>query len=399
VCLHSTTVRKIVAIETQLVHNSCIGRKRVIRHLPPLAEVAGSPEPFSPQDNHAQVLADRLRIIAGLLRRNDWHPFYAMREVARYFQISVPTVARSYKLLENDGLLVRVRSAHTLLRPANVRARRPVHAIVAVPVWTPSLATFSEWQEFYTCFQETLHEHEIAADFLFYQMGNLTSVDLAERIIAHHPNMLFWLEPDKCFRETMQMAADQGVQVSTLTYQMAEFPGCQYRVSWRRALGTLFQNWKEHGIRSIVMAGDTNPATAAIDRQILAEVGLKYSFHDLSRQPLAQWIAALPDPHSVGVILNHSPEFARLLILSPNELPLLFRTMRVMVSPRMSIASSVLGDARIDVVSFDWTAIARRIAQDLISAKTPRAASRLFEAEIQFRIPASQRTIINSPYI
>ncbi|MBA3847876.1 MAG: GntR family transcriptional regulator, partial [Planctomycetes bacterium] len=98
-----------------------MARKEVHRDVPPLARLFVGHSGFPDAANRSALVLAALRSAALRVRRSQPRPFYAMREVAAFFAVPLPTVARAYRALEDEGLLSRLRSSMTVVRPRRVR--------------------------------------------------------------------------------------------------------------------------------------------------------------------------------------------------------------------------------------------------------------------------------------
>ena len=111
-----------------------MSRKPITRSLPPLAEVFNSPAPDG-DFNKQRLILDELKKAAKRLRKRKSQPFYSMREVARHFNTSLRTVARTYELLEREGLFSRLRGSQTILVGSADSTQKIVRGIIGIPIW------------------------------------------------------------------------------------------------------------------------------------------------------------------------------------------------------------------------------------------------------------------------
>src|SRR5690348_3904611 len=91
------------------------GRKPVTRLLPPLAEYRATFSGFKGNENRTDRLFEVLTVLIQRSRQAKPQPFYAMREVATHFNVSLNTVARAYRRLAREGVLTLVRGSQSII--------------------------------------------------------------------------------------------------------------------------------------------------------------------------------------------------------------------------------------------------------------------------------------------
>src|SRR5437016_2980206 len=138
---------------------SYIGRKSILRSLPPLAKAAGSFKGFAEGEHRSERIFEILGAIIQRCRRATAHPFYSMREVSTFFGVSLTTVAAVYRRLDLEGVLTRVRSSQTMLAPRTPRPRFAVRGVVCMPIWLPGFLQFLDWRRFFSQLEEELSRY------------------------------------------------------------------------------------------------------------------------------------------------------------------------------------------------------------------------------------------------
>src|ERR1019366_2515037 len=109
-------------------------------------------------------------------------PFYSMRDVAAFFQMTLPDVARVFRQLDGAGLLVVLRGSMTLLRARKAQPREPIRGVVGLAVWLDGFATLPYWRWFFVNLEEQLRRHRFVADFVFYSADEFSMPEFAERL-------------------------------------------------------------------------------------------------------------------------------------------------------------------------------------------------------------------------
>lgn len=93
--------------------------------------------------------------------------FYALREVADRFDVSLSLVAAVYRQLESEGLLTRRRGSRTLLQGRGAERQLSVRGIVGVPMPLSSFLPRQKSRMFFMSIQRELHRRGFAAVGLF----------------------------------------------------------------------------------------------------------------------------------------------------------------------------------------------------------------------------------------
>jgi Predicted transcriptional regulators len=89
-----------------------MARKKVTRALAPLPNRRALEKAHHKTD----ALIDILRDVAVKNQKEQPRAFYSVRDVATHFRVPISTVQRTYRHLEQEGLLTRVRGSKTLLQ-------------------------------------------------------------------------------------------------------------------------------------------------------------------------------------------------------------------------------------------------------------------------------------------
>ena len=93
------------------------GRKPVTRSLAPLAKACAAFKGFSKNEHRSDRIYELLLLVIQQNRKAVPQPFYAMRNVAKFFKVSLDTVAQVYYRLKREGIITIVRSSQTMIAP------------------------------------------------------------------------------------------------------------------------------------------------------------------------------------------------------------------------------------------------------------------------------------------
>jgi len=113
------------------------GRKPVPRNLPSLPEIFATTAPIGKHEHRLDRLDGLLLSAAQKLQRTQARPFYPMRDVAAYFEVSLSTVAKAYRQLDSEGWLTRIRSSQTVIPARSLRSKALIRGVVCIPIWQP----------------------------------------------------------------------------------------------------------------------------------------------------------------------------------------------------------------------------------------------------------------------
>ncbi|MBI4024161.1 MAG: hypothetical protein HY360_04215 [Verrucomicrobia bacterium] len=373
-----------------------MGRKTVIRSLPALKTFFPRFKGFAPDQHQIASLAELLRKPARALQRDAPHPFYAMREVARFFAMPLSSVAQVYQRLAAEGLLTRIHGAMTLVAGRRLRARADVRAVVGVPVWWDGFAILQEWPPFHAGLEAALWRYNVLTNFIFFKHDQQMDPSFAERLLAHKLDFVIWPVPPAGALHTMQLLTDAGVRLIVLGDGTWTFPGQQYLLSWDQGLADGIDAWKKAGIASVVISRP--PPDSGLNRvhsshdalllqQTLTLKRIPHSFSEPSDADLARYVQQLirkPDAAAaiplsgtgqaageVGVIIVNYFWIAKLLRQALPAMIQLMKTRRVMLSRiPANVVNIRFGDAQADLISMDWQGVVRRVAKDLAAQRS-----------------------------
>src|SRR6187399_827091 len=172
---------------------SAMARKPISRDLPVLRTLQPHFKGFAEDEHHLDSMVACLREIIEKVRGQEMRPFYAQRELARFFHVPQRTVALAYKRLQAEGLLNIVRGSATFVPPLKRQPRQAVRGVVGIPIWETGFTDLRHQREFYRELEQALREYNYVADFLFFE-GPVRGTDFAERLLEHHLDYLIWLD-------------------------------------------------------------------------------------------------------------------------------------------------------------------------------------------------------------
>ncbi len=359
--------------------------------MPRLDEAVPDFTGFAPGRSRSDQIRDHLIVLARALRRRQPAPFYSMPDIAGFFGVTVTTVARLYRTLEQEGLLQRKRGAMTLVRPRQSRPRAHLRGVVAVPIWMPGFLRFAERRLFHRELDEQLHRHRFVGDPLFYRQGEENKPDFVDRVLDHQPDTVVWLMPASGDMETVQSIREAGVPVVAIVDQPALATEA-YQISQHRAFVQGLTAWRRDGIRTVVIPGsktDTSGNRSAV-RDAATAIGMQLRYTNQPPGVNREDFERLARDADTGVLFDDDIWFHWLCRTHPGDMIALLRHARTMVTVALDIEPTALAGLHVDHVRLPWNDIAARVARDLGTVPLPRPRTPvLFEATWRPRVPAA----------
>lgn len=329
----------------------------------------------------SEAILEALRQTARDIRDTDSQPFYSIRSAARHFGIPAAAVARMYVRLRHEGLLSTVWGAKTRVEPAELDRQLHVRAYVAVPVCSTRLAVLDEYAAFVAALVEQLKAAGFAAHPLVYQNMHSTQPDFAAMVIRALPDAVIWPFPPTAARENLARFGDRGIKVICVAADGESANRNLCRVSRRRALTRCINAWRTQKIEHLtVVRGDAvgcDPAVADI-QSVLAAAEEK--FETVQVISVSELQSPQPVRNGAAVIFSSSLAAARLTAQSPVVAQTLFQSRQTLLYDGAFHLPFTDSDAPGDVLSFDATALARRVVVGVLGRDDEAQANATVEA-------------------
>jgi hypothetical protein len=348
-----------------------MSRVIVHRSLPPLKKVLQHFSHFPEGKSHQRVMTEELRDAAKILRTTSSKPFYAMREVADFFQAPLSNVARVYKVLEREGLINRIRSSQTMLVGKKVLSREAVRGVVGIPILMYSIAHLIYTRTLAMQLGEHLRRSGYVADIILYSTKEEeTDREFAMRLLWHRLDAVILHSPLAGCRHNILSLRERGVRVLVIQHKEAQrdLPAVIYLEDYQPTYQKIAARWHAAGIRKVLLWGPLQPSNdqrkAHLLKTILTERGMDIEFvQDEPRQLLKRIrqralasktaVAFMDGIHSENIcksepqVIERISQIARLAFLCGNDpgpyLQSRIRVDRVELSA-MEIASKLAND-------------------------------------------------------
>jgi hypothetical protein len=396
-----------------------MARKKILRPLPPLRgnlKVTAS-------DHKVEQLAKILRETARTQQANKPQVFYALREVADRFDVSLSTVAAVYRQLESEGLLTLLRGSRTLLQARGASREVSIRGIVGVPMPLSLFLTRQKCRMFFMSIRRELRRRGFATAGVFFEAAEARPYFLFERIKHCNVDSVLWYMPDQCARETALLLKDSGVSVIGVADGGLPALPCRFEISRQKAIIKILRDWRIRGpswIRpspvpqqgSILQKTSRWPSPrkairkgkiircsrrSATDEErleaLLENERLRCEFVSAEGghcNTLLRSLAEEEDEESGVILLGGAASL--FAFRAPESLVGLMQRRRVaLVDGPVSLPFMIAPPVRADLAIADWDAVARGITAEFLTKEVfARASTTVFEATAYLQAPLSE---------
>ncbi len=343
---------------------------------------------FRVTDNKSEILLELLRELARQSQGLEAQLFHSQRDVARKYRVPLSLAAHIYRELEREGILRPVRGEGTFLEGFNGTRRASVRGIVGIASSLTQFLTQQDYRMFRMQLERELQKLEFAIADMLFELGEAAD-DVARRVKACQVDRVVWYAPQKHAKEVALRLHDKGISICGVADKGYPSIQCQYEIHRESALARIVEEWKKEAITSVKVA--VGPArTPANEERIgraLDGMGMEAKFVSLGAQTLRHFVGGLASTLKVGIVILNS--VASLMASEdPDSFDRLSKRCRVaLIDGPVSLRGTRSYDAVVDLVTVDWAAVARRVADD-ISKSRPLGSGQpcVFEAAAQYRV-------------
>lgn len=365
-------------------------RQKISRLLPPLPTRSRLAEAAHKTERLTQIL----RRVAIKNQRDQPRAFYSVRDIAEAYRVPLSTVSEVYRLLEQEGLLTRVRSSRTLLQGRQFDRRLGVRAFIGLPASLSAFITIQAYRMFFIRIRRELRLRGFATGMVFYEREEARTAALSQRLKAYEVDTVLWFQPPKEARETVVRLADLGIRLLGVAHEQLSVIPCRYDVRRGHAIEALLANWKAQGIDRITIAEWKEKSTPVLEESLnnaLEELDMKWSFAAFRGQSSQRFLRSLRKLKIDGLVFSSAHLASRLSFRAPDAMTQLLRTQRVaFLNGPISMPFAKVPDVRVDLVVVDWQLVAEQIVGDLITQDAFHLPGpTIFEAEAKLRVSLS----------
>ncbi len=350
-----------------------MARMRMTTDLPPLPEAFPSFRGFAPGESRQQTITQLIRECARSLQRREARPFYPMRQIAAFFDAPLRTVAISYETLDSEGLLARIRGSKTVLAGKRITARKPVNAVVGLPISLQAMIASPFECRLQMELEERLRARGHVADSIFFRPNEDYEPAFAERLVRHDLDFVVWHSPHPLAAHVLLSLRERGVRLVLL--QPAESPlrvsARSHVLSWQNAYREMAAAWAADGVRRAVFAEPEHLLARRALRQLaplLAEHAIKTHTVEADPSALSPLLTPASGPKDGKSVLGFM-DFASADALCngyPDFIDEISRHARVaFCRGAVRVPRLVTRRTRVDVVDLDAAALAEGVVEDL----------------------------------
>ena len=366
-------------------------RTRISRDLGPLPRDSVLSGAHGKTDSLLQIL----RALAIKNQREQPRVFYSLREVARKYKLPVSTVSETYRVLEKEGLLTRMRGSKTVLSGLRYNRRLSIRAFVGLAALVPNYVALPEYRGFFVTLRQELWLRGFAATTVFFHPDESASEKLSARLKALGVDTVIWFHPGRTAKQTFLRLADLGVQtIGISAIGTPSFPS-RYHVWRENAIDTLLRDLTKRGdprpLTIIESPAFRSPVTEDMVRLMCMNAQLSTAIKRYSGEDVATFLKALSQARTKAIIFPASGLVAMLACRCPDELGKLCETQRVaFIDGPFSMPFAKIPDTLVDLVATNWQPIAETIVNDLITRSAfDQNRDTTFHSEAHLRVPIS----------
>jgi hypothetical protein len=365
-----------------------MGRTKLAHRLPSLPRALGLPRGANPKDWLLRIL----RRVAMAGRDAQPKSFYPLRDISEHFHVPLSSVARTYRELEKEGFLSRIRGSGTVLQGAAPMRRLTVRSIVGIPACLSCLVTLQDYRVFLMKACGELRRRGLITPVVFYE-NRVDAEGIAEKIQEARADVILWYRPDRAAKVAALQLQDLGIRVLGISDGGLPSLSCRYNVQRESAIRAILRDWMASGVKNVRILRDEWRSSADEERieAILSETALQWRFIASSFNSTKRFLTQLSVQEDKAIILL-APAATFFAARAPEAFNKMLSSCRVaLFDGPISMPLTRLTDAPVDVIVVDWGAVAERIAKDILSSHA--FASRepvVFEATARLRTALSK---------
>jgi hypothetical protein len=340
-------------------------------------------------------LLEMIRGLALKQQKDQPQVFLSLREAAKRFDVPVSAMAAVYKKLTEERVLASIRGSHTMLPGRGGLRNLTVRGLIGLPVSLSRFQTFLDYQRCLRRIRDELHERGFLTSTIFFE-GQPEAV--LKQLKSEKVSAVIWLLPDGADDETVLRLRDLGIRFVGLNITPLAGMSCRYQVRRQQAVRSIVRRWRADPEISGVTIVRIDRETAAdeerlVKLQMLVESEkIECEIATLRDDHIGAFLKSICARRTGGVILPAAPA-ALLGWRAPETLAQVFRTCRIaLIDGAMYVPfTEKAPQMKADLVSANWSAIARRIADDLLTGEAfDDSEAVIFEARIYPQAPLSE---------
>jgi hypothetical protein len=342
-----------------------MARTKSAHHLPLLPPALGLRRSTNPKERLLHIL----RRVAIANRDAQPKSFYALRDISEHFHVPLSSVARTYRELEKEGFLGRIRGSGTVLQGTAPMRSLTVRSIVGIPACLSYLVTLQDYRVFLIKVCGEFCRRGLITPVVFYE-NRFDAEGIAEKIQQARADVVLWYLPDRAAKVAAFRLQDLGIRVLGISDRGLPSLSCRYTVQRESAIRAILRDWMASGVKNVRILRDEWRSSADQERMeaILSETALQWQFIAPSFNSTERFLTRLSVQKDKAIILL-APAATFFATRAPEAFNKMLRSCRVaLLDGPISIPLTRLTDAPVDVIVVDWGAVAERIAEDILSS-------------------------------
>ena len=344
----------------------------------------------------AEHLLEILRAVAIRNQRRRPRSFFPIRQVARHFRSPISTVWKAYRQLEREGLVTRVRGSKTVLQGLRYNRGLRVRAVVGLPALESIFITIPEYRMFFTRIRRELRLRGFVSAITFFDPVEARTDALANRLRDYEVDTVLWFVPPAVAEQTALRLSDLGIRLLGICEGMLSPIPCRYQLRREIAIRQLLVDWRSgHGINEVVIVESSkyrSPATEQALHAALDDLAFRSATAVFQNQSKEAFLRGLKSTKPAGIIFASGALASMFGFRRPTALASLLETKHVaFVDGPITTPFAKPPDIRVDVITFHWEHVIKRIVDDLVSREAfEDRGPTIFEAEACLRVPLSR---------
>ncbi len=348
-----------------------MSRKAIVRNLPELSTIFPDFCGFKEEENKRQGVEEALRRVVPSLQGKERVPFYPMREIASFFEVSLKSVAVVYERLSKEGHITIVRGSQTILEGNRKTSKSRIRGVVGIPVALPSFIFGNNPRAFFIRLEDELRRQNYVVDFIFYMSPEAGSSDLVDRLLAHEMDVAFWMSPVPVVSETMLRLKDAGVHLVVVGDGPGMFPVQQYVLGLDHGFIKVAAGWKAEGISKVVLIGPERSLAPHFRRKCRAAFhgeGMEVCDESLSPEGFFSTSDRYLEDKGTGLIFLEHFHYENLCNHDWKAMQNLFQSKRSLLAQGLVYHTAFAGRSIfVDTIELGLSQIARRISMDIVN--------------------------------
>ena len=199
-------------------------------------------------------MVEEMRIAALKLRTAEAQPFYAMSEVANFFETTVSSIFPVYRTLAKEGTLNCIRGSVTMLNGEVALPRESVRGVVGLVVGLEHIGILAYTKTFIAEIEERLSKMRYIAEVVFND-GDRTRI--TEGLLRRRLDVVILHSIPHDLKQSILTLREGGVRLVLLQRKdtQIDLPGLIYLIDCQTAYSVMAARWRETGIRTVWLHG------------------------------------------------------------------------------------------------------------------------------------------------